>query len=647
MWPRMSGRLVLALGGLTAAALAGFLLLGGWPRAAPPVDPRLAYAGPYRNIHPDVKYVGSEMCGNCHLQIAEDYARHAMGRSLTDNGARHRSTAAAKDMDAADRHVFERDGDRFIVERRDGRTWHVQQKIANGKVYLDAEDQAAYAIGSGVRGHSYLSMKDGYVFQMPISWFAQTRKWDLSPGFAPQEFSRRAVPHECLYCHANSVEPWEGTLNRVHNKDLRHQAIGCERCHGPGERHVADPGRFDAATGIDYTIVNPAKLPPDLREAVCQQCHLEGAARVLPWGRELADFRPGLPLESCWSIFVHAHEGGKDDKAVNHVEQMYLSRCFTQSEGKDKLGCISCHDPHRPIAASEKVVFYRERCQRCHADGAMPGKHAGKQAACTLAEAQRVAKGNDCAACHMPRYTTSDIAHTAATDHRVVRRAAPEKKGSAIARARRLALVHFHRGAADDDKGDRAALRDQAMALVDVAFQKSAGHTQLKQAIDMLDRSRPDPADWQAHEKKALALVMIGEKARALDVLRTIVAADSTPERPLFMAGWIAQDLDRDDLAAGYLARAIDINPWHPEYRLRMTHHLVKRQEWSAALPHVRAWVRAQPFNGKARGTLVQILAHTATRQEAYAEFNVLQRLSPSDAALVKPGLDHLFRGRR
>src|SRR5437868_1541104 len=45
-------------------------------------DPRRTYAGPYRNIDPDVRYVGDAGCVGCHEDIAKSYARHPMGRSL-------------------------------------------------------------------------------------------------------------------------------------------------------------------------------------------------------------------------------------------------------------------------------------------------------------------------------------------------------------------------------------------------------------------------------------------------------------------------------------------------------------------------------------------------------------------------------------
>src|SRR5947209_4248935 len=88
--------LLLAAGLSLAAVLAICLVLSLRPRKAevlspPPSilyplssisDPRRTYAGPYRNIDPDVRYVGDAACAGCHKDIAESYARHPMGRSL-------------------------------------------------------------------------------------------------------------------------------------------------------------------------------------------------------------------------------------------------------------------------------------------------------------------------------------------------------------------------------------------------------------------------------------------------------------------------------------------------------------------------------------------------------------------------------------
>ena len=45
-----------------------------------------------------------------------------------------------------------------------------------------------------------------------------------------------------------------GTLNRYEPPIFQGHAIGCERCHGPGELHAS---RGEESAGTDLTIVNP------------------------------------------------------------------------------------------------------------------------------------------------------------------------------------------------------------------------------------------------------------------------------------------------------------------------------------------------------------------------------------------------------
>src|SRR5262249_57597529 len=153
-----------------------------------------------------------------------------------------------------------------------------------------------YVIGSGTRGHSYLADRDGHLFQTPISWYSQKGAWGLSPGFDAERVRGRAIKPDCLYCHANRTRPVADTVNAYQKPPFAGHAIGCERCHGPGELHVKERTQRATAGGlIDHTIVHPGKLTPALRDSVCRQCHLAGEVRVLRPGRGINDFRPRLP----------------------------------------------------------------------------------------------------------------------------------------------------------------------------------------------------------------------------------------------------------------------------------------------------------------------------------------------------------------
>src|SRR6185369_3351157 len=103
--------------------------------------------------------------------------------------------------------------------------------------------------------------------------------------------------------------------------------IGCERCHGPGDLHVRRDVR-PTAEAFDPTIVNPAKLPAPLRDAVCEQCHLQGEQRVARLGRSLFDYRPGLPLEDFLVAYVRTERLMDYSRSVGQFEQMHVSRCY-------------------------------------------------------------------------------------------------------------------------------------------------------------------------------------------------------------------------------------------------------------------------------------------------------------------------------
>jgi predicted CXXCH cytochrome family protein len=590
-------------------------------------DPRLTYQGPYQNIDPRVKYVGSQACANCHFDIAASYAHHPMGRSFLPV-----KETAAQTPYAGHHNPFKAMDAIFSVEQKGDQVWHRRRHLSPaGKALVDIDLEVHFVIGSGNHGHSYITNRNGFLFQTPISWYSQKQIWDLSPGdYRRQGGIGRPVVAQCLFCHAHQSFPVEGSLNHYRQPAVLGPAIGCERCHGPGEKHLDNPGHFDPVTGIDPTIVNPAKLPVRLREAVCQQCHLEGAARVLPSGRRLYDFRPGLPLEFCWSIFVNAHGQGKEEKAINHVEQMYLSRCFQESSGPNQMGCISCHDPHKAVAEAEKTSFFRERCLRCHggkieaADGQR--RHVPE---CSLDLPRRLARNDRCFECHMPRYAAADVSHAASTDHRILRRAgAPEAAGHSADTGASFPLVHFHRGPVAVDAPPGPLTRDLAFAQIELAHGKHRAY--LGSALYFLEESLwNNPADWPAWEEKAKALALLGRKAEALQDLKTVLAQFPEREMALLEAATLARDLGLTEDAAAWWQKLADCNPWFTEPHANLTALFTSKKSWEQGLVHAEAWVRVDPANIKARRAYAECLMQTGRAEQARRERAIIEGLRP------------------
>src|SRR5690242_12562560 len=184
--------LVLALGIAAARLLPGLAPQPADTSAAPtgPPDPRRAYNGPHRNIHPDVRYVGDAQCADCHDAIARSYARHPMGRSLLPVEA----LPQRQPITPQTNNPFRFFGRRFQVERPGRGLWHQQAALDDsGQPVVELGLEVRWVIGSGAKGYSYLSERGGYLFQSPISWYAQKQRWDLSPGFGPESLTGRLV----------------------------------------------------------------------------------------------------------------------------------------------------------------------------------------------------------------------------------------------------------------------------------------------------------------------------------------------------------------------------------------------------------------------------------------------------------------------
>jgi hypothetical protein len=571
-------------------------------------------------MDPAVQYVAEERCAGCHEDKARAFAEHPMGRSLLPV-----AQAATPPLDAAHNNPFDALGSHFLVEQDGSRLRQRRSRLdPAGRPAAKLAWDVHYVIGSGVVGYSYLTDRDGYLFQTPVSWYAQQKKaWGLSPGFGPPLLTGRAVVPECLFCHANRANYAEGSVNRYTEPVFDGHAIGCQRCHGPGELHVAARERLEPIPDtVDYTIVNPRHLEHSLREAVCEQCHLEAEVRVLRRGRGLYDFRPGLPLDRFWSAFVRAPEAGKDRKAVGHVEQMYQSRCFQGSRGPERLGCVSCHDPHERVPPAQRVAHYRTRCLACH-----------EQHGCSLPLAERLRRtaADSCIDCHMPRYGASDIPHTASTDHRILKNAERDSEAAPRASISGLPLVSFYPDRSGAGGGEDE--RDLGVALVRLARQRDdSAARNIGWALPGLAAAvRRDPDDHVAREAQGDALALVGRWAEARAAFEAVLAKAPDREAALVGAAVTAEVRGQADAAVDSWRRAIAANPWMPSYRRSLVLLLLKRQAWDEARPEIEAWVRLDPLSAEARGARVACLLASGDLAEARAEFARIEALAPED----------------
>ena len=599
-------------------------------------DPRRTFPTPYRNVQPQVNYVGDRACADCHASQAKTYREHPMSRSLTAIA----DTTPPERYDNAAHNPFAVPGFRYEVERPGKRVWHKEAVIdPQGRTVAETRAEIAFAIGSGRSGRAYLINRAGYLFSSPITWYPPKGIWDLSPGYEKDNpHFDRPITADCLFCHSNYADHVADSLNRYRPPIFRGHGVGCERCHGPGELHVQRHQRREAVAGVDDTIVNPARLEHALRESVCQQCHLQGQQRIWRRGRDTFDYRPGLPFHLFMSEFVKPPEQSGNFKFVGSVEQMYASRCFQSSRGDHKMGCTSCHDPHAVPSPEKKAAFYRRRCLSCHQDGHNEAD-ARKAKSCSLPVADRQEKADNCTACHMQK-TGSNVNHVAITDHRILRRPDRSRPTEDWPRSGVMPLAHFHR---DLSGNDPDVERDRAIALVRLADSQPDGNvgrwlTEL--ALPLLESAlERDEEDWPAWEAKGSALWFQGRLEEADACFRKVLGAAPEREQSLYLAATLALSQRRVEAAQGYAERLLQVNPWRWRYYLTFAQSQGQGNHWRAAVSACREALRLNPADRATRQLLVLGHLRLGERVQAEQEFDLLLALSPPRPE----GLRHWF----
>ena len=362
-------------------------------------------ASPPLNADPSVKYIGTKACIACHTEQHKSYLATSHSKTM------ERVDPEKEVTKGSFRH--ELSGNDYEVLLRDGQLLHREiMRGPNNEELATTEHPILYTMGSGSHGKSYVYKNGEFFGQSPLSWYVESQKWGMSPGYDRANhpgFSRK-LSSECFFCHVGSIDQKEGNPNDF---TIMEDTVGCERCHGPGELHAkkyrdiassASANSVSKASVPDNTIVNPSDLTRELSEAICQQCHLQAAGKALRAGKDEWDFRPGTPLTDIRLDYQY-RLGDDKMKIVGHVEQLHQSKCYQQTE---TLTCITCHNPHDTPSPENMAAHYRSICLNCH-DNQACGEPLPKR---------MTAAKNECAKCHMPKLDT-EIPHTAFHHHRI------------------------------------------------------------------------------------------------------------------------------------------------------------------------------------------------------------------------------------
>ena len=424
---------------------------------------------------------------------------------------------------------------------------------------LSASYPVAYSMGAGLVGYSYLVRIGDYLFQSPASFYTRTNTWDLTPGFEAKkhlDFTRQ-ISGACLFCHTGSLHLIAGTNNRF--EDPAFTPISCERCHGSARQHLLKP--------VPGSIVNPRKLPERERDSVCEQCHLEGVVRVLNPGRDWWDYKPGAPLETTFVTYLE-DAGSTTSRAVGHSEQLAQSRCARESPGR--LWCGTCHDPH--ATKSNRPAQVRQVCLSCHE---------------TIFAAAKHAPAAECVTCHMPRLRPADIAHSAVTDHRILRRSMPDTPSAPTVN---LGLRAWR------EPDSTLAQRDLGLAYFDwTASQPDPD--KVTRTYDLLSHLASGAPDPPVLADLASILLQQGQFKLSAQLFAKAAQADPMNARYAYCVG-VAQERAGDVASAmKELRRSITLDPSQPDPYLALAGIYATLGQESRKLATLREYLRFMPQN--------------------------------------------------
>jgi Flp pilus assembly protein TadD len=514
-------------------------------------------------------------------------------------------------------------GLRYRMARRDGK-FFMRQSITDGRGGETAVDERelVWVIGSANHSRTYVVSQNGKLFQAPVCWQTQEPVWDLCPGYELGNlYFTRETGRTCVYCHNDRMTLLPDSRNGF-TEPIPH-GIGCERCHGAGGRHVARWEHGATPTGQgDPTIVNPRRLPANLRIQICFPCHLGDpnlTERVSLYEAALEDWRPGRPITTAVIPFRFSEKTLHNFGLSGQVDRLVLSRCFRESSGR--LECLTCHNPHKTIFREDRPAdFFKSKCLDCHASNACKASNAKRRA---------TTPPDDCVACHMRKGEPDDQRHVLFTDHWIRARIDDPPKP----RTHFDVEPFFPELFAELSRADRAFYTARAISLRTKAVPAEArkgmwpqAETKFREAI---------AAGFERAEGLHYLEMALTAQGKFRDAASVAAAAFAKDPGDFDIAFAYAQSLMRQRRVAEAERVFTTIAHDHPEAAgplAELARARANRQDYAGAFEFFRRAVALEPWNAPMRGNQAMMLSALDRHAEAIAEMEQALRLDPEGA---------------
>lgn len=302
-----------------------------------------------------IAYAGSSKCLQCHRAVFGNWQHtaHYLASSPASSNTVLGSFAPGSNVFAFN------SAQKIVIEKRDSGLF--QSYYVNGKL---KESHRFDVVLGGVKGQTYLYWKGNGLNQLPISYYVNPGTWFLSPRYVAGYAFDRTIGSRCFECHASYITDQSNGQQRLNateqfDKTSLVYGIDCERCHGPGAKHVDFQTNHPNVKTSMY-IARFSSLSRAQKIDVCAVCHSGNKTEML---RSTFGFKPGDKLSNFkLPGLVSATDTGSLDVHGNQVQLLESSKCFMNSQ----MACNTCHDVHQNQRGA--INLFTQKCMACHSE---------------------------------------------------------------------------------------------------------------------------------------------------------------------------------------------------------------------------------------------------------------------------------------
>jgi len=329
------------------------------------------------------QFAGSETCARCHKEI---YEQHLQSFHHLTSALANQQTLKG-DFDSTNKYFI---NDHLLIQAEKKQDSFYQTAYSYNEKKLSRPFNIV--IGSGKRGQTSIYWFQNYLFQLPLTYFAETNEWAMSPGYSRKADFNRSITSRCLECHSTYFQETTNKDSKADEFSKMNFIVGieCEKCHGSAIEHVAfhekNPGEK-----IGHAILNAAKFSRVQSLDLCRLCHGGALTKSRPSftfqaGEKLFDFFKQDTTKAIGEIDVHGNQYG----------MLASSKCFKNSE----MTCLSCHDAHKN--ESTLITQLNVKCEACH-------KNSSHNTCKLMPTVNQGFLKVNCINCHMPEEASKAI----------------------------------------------------------------------------------------------------------------------------------------------------------------------------------------------------------------------------------------------